>query len=196
MMTPAIASYYAFLDNQILDDGGNFTDKTLTANPNWSFTISGAGPIPIESAVQSMTFYSSNVAVGSGLPSDCTASEPWSMSNATSGGYQATAELQYLLSGWQVGAALIPDGTGCLPNPVDYGTYASTFYLQPSDFTTWSMVKIRQPNPEKGRKRSTTSEPSARSRTRSSSSPRRASATTPRRRSLPAGIPTRATRPA
>jgi hypothetical protein len=174
MMTPAMMAYYAAVDAQITDDSGGLEDLTLKADPAFSFKLTGKGTMadyPISEAVNSsspnyLTFFSPFLSSTSTGASDltpaewatCLAADPWVLTNSNTMNERVTdAVLSTIFGDPQAFAFVLhPPGdagatTPCSPS-TPYATYNQTFnsggfYIQPSDFSSWSLVTIRQPTP-------------------------------------------------
>lgn len=138
MLTPALMMAMAWLDERQAGDGG-FNSDALNdlLGPNAAYTVEGDTQIPIEQSTDPtnanyLKFYSPQLAAATG---DCHNSFVVDKDNrltlytATLG---ETLMAFFMGNKQQRGFCVYPSGPGM---------------LAASDFTTWRMMKIRQPNP-------------------------------------------------
>jgi hypothetical protein len=140
MMTTALKELYAFLDVWQLDNEGNVDDSFRRKNRNVAITVEASlGPIPIAESLDPtspnyMHWYNPDVATpGTQIP-ECLADPSLLAPSARS--------LHYLLLG-SVDGRKLKDGRFCQISP---GTPRATQFA-PGDFSDWTMVKVRPPNP-------------------------------------------------
>ena len=138
MMTPALMELYAFLDARQVDDRKRVTDSFAAANPSLSITVESAqGPIPMAQSLDPtspnyMHWYSPDIA---------TLNYPNAPCNADPTVMPASAFTLHLLLYGALDNHNI-SGSNC---PIKTLTAASV-QVAPTDYTTWKMVTIRQPN--------------------------------------------------
>ena len=138
MMTPALMQLYAYLDTHQVDDTNKLTDRIAKAK--LTVTLEAAqGPIPIADSLNPaspsyMHFYNPDIATVTYPSSACDAVDPIS--------FTANSETLFSVMYGEIPAHTISTGVAC---PVHGGSGKGT-QLLPSDFTTWNMIAIRQPN--------------------------------------------------
>jgi hypothetical protein len=139
MMTPALMEFYAFLDAWQVNDAGNVVDGFKVAHPTVNITVeAAAGPIPIAETLDPtnanyMHWYDPDVANAATTGPGCGTDPIVYAANGVT--------LHYVLEGALDGRKNAAGGA-CSP----YGGTASAPQLTASDYTTWKMVTIRQPN--------------------------------------------------
>jgi hypothetical protein len=140
MMTTAMKVLYGFLDAWQVDDQSRVVDRFRAANPNLTITVEASqGPIPLSETLDPtspnyMHWYDPDVTTANAQIAGCQ-SDPIV--------YPASAStLQYLLFG-SLDGRKNSAGTNCPP----FAGTATAPQLTASDFSDWTMVTIRQPNP-------------------------------------------------
>jgi hypothetical protein len=139
MMTTAMKELYAFLDVWEVDDNGKVFDHFRAKNPTLQITVESQGPIPIAQTLDRtspnyMRWYNPDVpAAGAKIPG-CSIDPIVYPASAMS--------LHWLLLGALDGHKTAA-GVACTQFP---GTAAAP-QLTANDFSDWSMVTLRQPNP-------------------------------------------------
>jgi len=135
MMTPALMAAYAVLDSSHVDDGFFPLDLFQRDHPS-SVTLESSTPIPIEESSDPtspnfLTFYDPTIATpyAAGCPSG-TIVYPAPVT------YDVIANFLFDYTPARFGPQ------HCAP-PLDYPRSAT--YIRSSDFTTWRMITIRQP---------------------------------------------------
>jgi hypothetical protein len=141
MMTTAMKELYAFLDAWEVDDNGKVTDHFRQAYAGKTIIVEASkGPIPVEQSVDPtspnfMQWYDPDVATAGSQTPGCQ-EDPIT--------YPASAAtLHYLLYGSLDNRPKGSAGTPC----GGFAGSAKAPQLQASDFTDWTMVTIRSPNP-------------------------------------------------
>jgi hypothetical protein len=140
MMTTAMKELYALLDVWQVDDAGKVTDRFRAANPGLQITVEASqGPIPMAQTLDPtspnyMHWYDPDVAIADMQIPGCQVDPIVYPANAMA--------LHFLLLGSLDGSKSAA-GTACPP----YGGTAKAAQLTASDFTDWTMVNLRHPNP-------------------------------------------------
>ncbi len=140
MMTTAMKELYALLDVWQIDDTGKVTDRFKAANPTLQITVeASAGPIPIAQTLDPtnanyMHWYDPDVTTANTAVTGCQMDPIVYAANAMT--------LHYLLLG-SLDGSKSATGTAC----PQYGGTATAAQLTSADFSDWTMVTIRQPNP-------------------------------------------------
>ena len=142
MLTTAMKELYSFLDVWEVDDSGTVTDRFHALNPTLSMTVEAAqGPIPIAQSLDStsanyMHWYDPDVTTANATVAGCT-TDPIVYPAVSA------ASLHYLLYGALDGYKTAA-GVKCPPT----GGTATAPQLTPAgDFSDWTLVTLRQPNP-------------------------------------------------
>ncbi|HUJ59403.1 MAG TPA: hypothetical protein VLX92_12950 [Kofleriaceae bacterium] len=155
MMTPALMELYAFMDARPVDDTATITDQLAVNNPSLSITLEySQGPIPLSDSLDPtnknghyMVFYSPDLPGLKGFPnSACDAEDPITIA-VTNPKKPGNANLSYSLHDILYGA--IPQHQTNTTPAQGCGERAGSgmgALMQPSDFTSWKMINIRQPN--------------------------------------------------
>jgi hypothetical protein len=140
MMTTALKELYAFLDVWEVDDQGKVNDAFRRANPGLQITVEASlGPIPIEQSLDPtspnyMHWYDADLPVAGARVPGCLEDPLVFPANA--------GALHFLLLGALDGHKTAA-GITCPP----FGGTPTAPQLAASDFSDWTMVTLRQPNP-------------------------------------------------
>jgi hypothetical protein len=145
MLTPALAALYAYLDTHQADDNGKVTDVFGKANPKLDITLEASGgPIPISESLDPsgsnyMHFYNPTITTQNYPQADaaCDGVDPIS--------FNASAQNLWNVMYGEIPAHTVGTGSDATQCPIRGGSIAGTQFAA-SDFTTWNMVTIRQPN--------------------------------------------------
>jgi hypothetical protein len=144
MLTPALAMLYAYLDTHQADDTSKVTDLFQKANPKLTITLEASGgPIPIAESLDSsgsnyMHFYNPTITTQNYPAGDeaCDGVDPISF-NANS---QNLWDVMY----GEIPPHTVGTGSDAVQCPIRGGGITGSQFAA-TDFTTWNMVTIRQP---------------------------------------------------
>ncbi|HEY1547289.1 MAG TPA: hypothetical protein VGG28_05695, partial [Kofleriaceae bacterium] len=138
MMTPALMQLYAYFDTHQVNDAGAVVDAFRTANPKLNVTLLGSGgPIPIDESADPTSqnylhFYNPDILTIQYPDTDCDGSASIT--------FAATAQnIEDVMYG-----TVPAHNVGSASCPIRGGTGAGEVF-DDTDFTTWQMVTIRQP---------------------------------------------------
>jgi hypothetical protein len=137
MMTPALMSFYAFLDARTVDNTGRSADTFAAANPTLRIRVRTAGgPIPLaqtlnEGGANYMHWYTPDLPAANYPDPSCDGQDPIE--------FDADSQAIFHLLTGTIPTHQSPTGVRC------NNRAGATSQFSQADFTTWRMVTIRKP---------------------------------------------------
>ena len=149
MLTPALEQLYGYVDARTMDDAGHLDDQFSDQNPTLTIVIEASkGPIPLADSFDPtnanyMHFYNPDILTVTFPSSVCNGVDPISIDLPPLFGATNVMDVLYgQIPQHTVSGVVCPGRAGIHGQQLD-----------PSDFTTWKSVTIRQPNPGEAKTR-------------------------------------------